>query len=201
MVACPDLDLIRRSHESFDFSARRRAHGTRQSRRPNSQMPKGPRRCVGRMSATRSGRPRRVREFDWLRHRSIAADLLVVECRHQLLGDDLWMVEHLLDRSYRCHGTRSPKISSHSSAVRAARRLALRAIRPHVRRDCASSRSADRSPVPGARSAHIMQRRNDWSAARHKGAPPCRMDAGQPPVPELRATSRPSLSAHTKRPA
>ena len=46
-------------------------------------------------------RPRRIREFDWLRHRSIATDNRVVECRYQLIGEDLRVVEHVLDWPHR----------------------------------------------------------------------------------------------------
>jgi hypothetical protein len=43
-----------RSHVVVRLSARRHAHGTRQSRQPSSHVPIGSRRCAGRMSATRS---------------------------------------------------------------------------------------------------------------------------------------------------
>jgi len=49
-------------------------------------------------------RPRRAGEFDRLRHRPVPVDHRVVERLHQILFDNLQVVEDVLDRPHRRAG-------------------------------------------------------------------------------------------------
>src|SRR5579884_341253 len=62
----------------------------------------------------------RVGEPDRLRHRAISANGRVIQRRHEVLGEDLRVIEHTSIGRTAAQGTRSPKISSHSRAVQAA---------------------------------------------------------------------------------